>query len=76
MNVVYIWREFVSFYGYVHWRMTTEISVMYGSEKVNSYIEQVRSSPYLGVSSDHILNDQITTIYNKANILTRSPASF
>ena len=23
------------FYGYVHWRMTTEISVMYGSEKVN-----------------------------------------
>ena len=35
MNVVYIWRKFVSFYGYVHWRMTTEISVMYGSEKVN-----------------------------------------
>ena len=34
MNVVYIWRKFVSFYGYVHWRMTTEISVMYGSEKV------------------------------------------
>ena len=24
----------MSFYGYVHWRMTTEISVMYGSEKV------------------------------------------
>ena len=42
----------------------------------NSYIEQVRSSPYLEVSSDHILNDQITTIYNKANILTRSPALF
>ena len=36
INVVYIWRKFVSFYGYVHWRMTTEISVMYGSEKVNS----------------------------------------
>ena len=35
INVVYIWREFVSFYGYAHWRMTTEISVMYGSEKVN-----------------------------------------
>ena len=35
INVVYIWRKFVSFYGYVHWRMTTEISVMYGSEKVN-----------------------------------------
>ena len=34
MNVVYIWRKFVSFYGYVHWQMTTEISVMYGSEKV------------------------------------------
>ena len=36
INVVYIWRKFVSFYGYVHWRMTTEISVMYGSEKVNT----------------------------------------
>ena len=35
INVVYIWRKFVSFYGYVHWWMTTEISVMYGSEKVN-----------------------------------------
>ena len=35
INVVYIWRKFVPFYGYVHWRMTTEISVMYGSEKVN-----------------------------------------
>ena len=35
INVVYIWRKFVSFYGYVHWRMTTKISVMYGSEKVN-----------------------------------------
>ena len=35
INVVYIWRKFVSFYGYVHWRMTTEISVTYGSEKVN-----------------------------------------
>ena len=35
INVVYIWRKFVSFYGYVHWRMTTEIPVMYGSEKVN-----------------------------------------
>ena len=34
INVVYIWRKFVSFYGYVHWRMTTEISVMYGSEKI------------------------------------------
>ena len=33
INVVYIWRKFVSFYGYAHWRMTTEISVMYGSEK-------------------------------------------
>ena len=37
INVVYIWREFVSLYGYVHWRMTTEISVMYGSEKVKDY---------------------------------------
>ena len=37
INVVYIWRKFVSFYGYVHWRMTTEISVMYGSEKVNNW---------------------------------------
>ena len=37
INVVYIWRKFVSFYGYVHWRMTTEISVMYGSEKVKDY---------------------------------------
>ena len=36
INVVYIWRKFVSFYGYVYWRMTTEISVMYGSEKVNT----------------------------------------
>ena len=36
INVVYIWRKIVSFYGYVHWRMTTEISVMYGSEKVNN----------------------------------------
>ena len=36
INVVYIWRKFVSFYGYVHWRMTTEISVMYGGEKVNN----------------------------------------
>ena len=36
INVVYIWRKFVSFYGYVHWRMTTEISVMYGSEKVKT----------------------------------------
>ena len=36
INVVYIWRKFVSFYGYVHWRMTTEISVMYGSEKVKN----------------------------------------
>ena len=35
INVVYIWRKFVLFYGYVHWRMTTEISVMYGSEKVS-----------------------------------------
>ena len=42
INVVYIWRKFVSFYGYVHWRMTTEISVMYGSEKVkNISIEQI-----------------------------------
>ena len=24
----------MSFYGYVHWRLTTEISVMYGSEEV------------------------------------------
>ena len=30
----------MSFYGYVHWRMTTEISVMYGSEKVK-YVTQV-----------------------------------
>ena len=26
----------MSFYGYVHWRMTTEISVMYGNEKVKA----------------------------------------
>ena len=38
INVVYIWRKFVSFYGYVHWRMTTEISVMYGSEKVKPWM--------------------------------------
>ena len=37
INVVYIWRKFVLFYGYAHWRMTTEISVMYGSEKVKVY---------------------------------------
>ena len=37
INVVYIWRKCVSFYGYVHWRMTTEISVMHGSEKVKQY---------------------------------------
>ena len=37
INVVYIWRKFVSFYGYVHWRMTTEISVTYGSEKVKAH---------------------------------------
>ena len=37
INVVYIWQQFVSFYGYVHWRMTTEISVMYGSEKVKPH---------------------------------------
>ena len=41
INVVYIWRKFVSFYGYVHWRMTTEISVMYGSEKVNDYSSKI-----------------------------------
>ena len=41
INVVYIWRKFVSFYDYVHWRMTTEISVMYGSEKVKVYIFRV-----------------------------------
>ena len=39
INVVYIWRTFVSFYGYVHWRVTTEISVMYGSEKVNKLLK-------------------------------------
>ena len=34
----------MSFYGYVHWRMTTEISVMYGSEKVkNEYSRALRS---------------------------------
>ena len=44
INVVYIWRKFVSFYGYVHWRMTTEISVMYGSEKVKR--------EYLGAKRD------------------------
>ena len=45
INVVYIWRKFVSFYGYVHWRMTTEISVMYGSEKVKctSLCERIRN---------------------------------
>ena len=42
INVVYIWRKFVSFYGYVHWRMTTEISVMYGSEKGNGHYTQMR----------------------------------
>ena len=41
INVVYIWRKFVSFYGYVHWRMTTEISVMYGSEKVNPHNAEI-----------------------------------
>ena len=41
INVVYIWRKFVSFYGYVYWRMTTEISVMYGSEKVKDHSESV-----------------------------------
>ena len=44
INVVYIWRKFVSFYGYVHWRMTTEISVMYGSEKVMVVIQRWYSS--------------------------------
>ena len=39
IDVVYIWRKFVSFYGYVHWRMTTEISVMYGSEKVKKLVQ-------------------------------------
>ena len=39
INVVFIWRKFVSFYGYVHWRMTTEISVMYGSEKVKEIVD-------------------------------------
>ena len=28
----------MSFYDYVYWRVTTEISVMYGSEKVKQYI--------------------------------------
>ena len=45
INVVYIWRKFVSFYGYVHWRMTTEISVMYGCEKVKDMVSQ-RRTPY------------------------------
>ena len=56
INVVYIWRKFVSFYGYVHWRMTTEISVMYGSEKVK-----------LAKSSDRIrtnLFNLFTTIHD------------
>ena len=44
INVVYIWRKFVSFYVYVHWRMTTEISVMYGSEKVNGCTSRRSSS--------------------------------
>ena len=43
INVVYIWRKFVSFYGYVHWRMTTEISVMYGSEKVKSDMQRAKT---------------------------------
>ena len=50
INVVYIWRKFVSFYGYVHWRMTTEISVMYGSDKVN-----IRS--HISPSQLKLLND-------------------
>ena len=41
INVVYIWRKFVSFYGYVHWRMTMEISVMYGSEEVNVHFSLI-----------------------------------
>ena len=45
INVVYIWRKFVSFYGYVHWRMTTEISVMYGSEKVNMTKYDIEATP-------------------------------
>ena len=44
INVVYIWRKFVSFYGYVHWRMTTEISVMYGSEKVKQLSATIAAS--------------------------------
>ena len=42
INVVYIWRQFVSFYGYVHWWMTTEISVMYGGEKVKKHYFNVK----------------------------------
>ena len=42
INVVYILRKFVSFYGYVHWRMTTEISVMYGSEKVKALRQRTK----------------------------------
>ena len=51
INVVYIWRKFVSFYEYVHWRMKTEISVMYGSEKVNAkYILTIALlEPYIEV---------------------------
>ena len=43
---------FVSFYGYVHWRMTTEISVMYGSEKVKGlylYITPLTMTEWIGV---------------------------
>ena len=59
INVVYIWRKFVSFYGYVHWRMTTEISVMYGSEKVqikmNVLVSSFRFIEYLCYGHNNLL---------------------
>ena len=60
MNVVYIWRKFVSFYGYVHWRVTTEISVMYGSEKVKVQAKQFPNTYPLEVVSRY----QATATHN------------
>ena len=59
INVVYIWRKFVSIYGYVHWRMTTEISVMYGSEKVNVNVVVTEWSPKTKIGIN-LLDSQLT----------------
>ena len=60
INVVYIWRKFVSFYGYVHWRMTTEISVMYGSEKVKRSRKSQLRHLWLKIEN---LNNHIEQLY-------------